>query len=137
VSHSQPLLTTFDPFWLTFLFFCILDSFTRVFKGLLLVLKDLFLLLFSTFALFCIPEATSSILVCQSPPPPLSYPQVIQKLSTGLSSSNAAPCTGPRETWHDSCMTLGIHRINGEPWGYSWSLWLHKETKGGVLQLET
>jgi hypothetical protein len=121
-------VSTFDPFWLTFLFFCILDCFTRVFRGLLLVLKDLFLLLFSTFALFCIPEGTVKLKNLWPPPPPLSYPQGIQKLSTGLS-------TGPRETWHDSCITLGIHRINGEPWGYSWNLWLHKETKGGFFAI--
>ena len=98
------MLTTFDYFWLTFLFFCILDCFTRVFKRLLLVLKEYFLLLFSTFALFCMPEATSRLHKIHPPPPPLSYPQVIHKLSTGLSSSNATHCTGPKETWHDSCI---------------------------------
>ena len=102
-----PMLTTFDYFWLTFLFFCILDCFSRVFKGLLLVLKDTFLLLFVLKSAFFVPEVlpqdyTSSI---PSPGPKLSTgSQVIHRLSTGY----------PQETWHDSCIALGIHRINGK-----------------------
>jgi len=73
-------VSAFDPLCLTFLFFCILDCFTRVFRGLLLVLKDTFLLLLVLILLFFVyqrlpQDYTRSI---PSPAPKLStgYPQV-------------------------------------------------------------
>lgn len=96
-------------------YFFILDPFTRVFRGLLLVIKGTFLLLFvQNYSFLCLGGYLKySHVSTPSPVPKLSTgSKVIHRLSTGPLS----------KTWHTSCM---LELSTGYPQGTKLAWFLH------------